>query len=106
RRVTDFHIKINIPDLEALFVDVIDNLHVKEREVQDVEGHSYLMSIRPYRTADNKIDGAVMTLYDVTDRHQSAESRYHRLYEAAKDGIVLLDGATGEILDINPFVLD
>jgi two-component system CheB/CheR fusion protein len=103
RKVTDFRIKINIPDLENLFLDVIDNLHTKEREVQDQEGRSYLMSIRPYRTGDNKIDGAVMTLFDVTERRQAAEIRYRRLFESAKDGIVILD-ANAEILDVNPFL--
>jgi two-component system CheB/CheR fusion protein len=106
RKVTDFRIKINIPDLEALFLDVIDNLRTKEREVQDQEGRTYLMSIRPYRTGDNKIDGAVMTLFDVTERKQAAEIRYRRLFEAAKDGIVVLDGASAEILDVNPFVVN
>ncbi|HJZ95318.1 MAG TPA: PAS domain-containing protein, partial [Candidatus Solibacter sp.] len=104
RKVTDFRIKINIPDLEALFIDVIDNLHTKEREVQDQEGRSYLMSIRPYRTGDNKIDGAVMTLFDITERKHAAEIRYRRLFEASKDGIVIVDSASGEILDVNPFI--
>jgi two-component system, chemotaxis family, CheB/CheR fusion protein len=104
RKITDFRVKINIPDLENLFVDAIDNLHVKEREVQDQEGRTYLMSIRPYRTVENRIDGAVMTLYDVTERKQSAEIRYRRLFEAARDGILIVQAGTGEILDVNPFV--
>src|SRR6476660_5932075 len=37
RKVTDFRLKLNVPDLEPLFLDVIDNLHIKEREVQDQE---------------------------------------------------------------------
>src|SRR5262249_18777966 len=53
-----------------------------------------------------KIDGAVMTLFDVTERKQAAEIRYRRLFEAAKDGVVILDAATGEILDVNPYVLN
>jgi len=104
RKLTDFRIKIVIPDIEALFMDVIDSLQTKEREVQDQEGRTYLMSIRPYRTVDNKIDGAVMTLYDITDRKQAAEVRYRRLFESAKDGILILEAKTGEILDANPFL--
>ena len=30
--------------------------------------------------------------------------RYRRLFEAANDGIVILDGETGAIVDVNPFV--
>ena len=34
------------------------------------------------------------------------ETRYRRLFEAAKDGILILDAETGQILDVNPFLLD
>ena len=34
------------------------------------------------------------------------EMRYRRLFEAAKDGILILDAVTGQILDVNPFLLD
>ncbi|HEV2233204.1 MAG TPA: response regulator [Terriglobia bacterium] len=35
-----------------------------------------------------------------------SEVRYRRLFEAAKDGILILDGHTGEILDVNPFLMN
>ncbi len=35
-----------------------------------------------------------------------SETRYRRLFETAQDGIVLLDADTGQILDINPFLLE
>jgi len=34
-----------------------------------------------------------------------SETPYRRLFEAAQDGIVLLDADTGQMLDINPFLL-
>jgi len=34
-----------------------------------------------------------------------SETRYRRLFEAAQDGIVLLDADTGQMLDVNPFLL-
>jgi PAS domain S-box-containing protein len=49
-------------------------------------------------------------LRDVTERTQAeemlqaSEARYRRLFEAAKDGILILDADTGEILDVNPFL--
>ncbi|HEY1242545.1 MAG TPA: CheR family methyltransferase [Bryobacteraceae bacterium] len=104
RPVSDFKPKINIPDLEELFRDVMENLRVKEREVHDREGRSYSMWMRPYRTSDNKIDGAVMVLIDVTERKQAAEARYRRLFEASKDGIVIADAESGAILDVNPYM--
>src|ERR1700691_5768547 len=35
---------------------------------------------------------------------QASEIRYRRLFEAAQDGILILDFATGQIVDVNPFL--
>jgi PAS domain S-box-containing protein len=35
---------------------------------------------------------------------QSSESRYRRLFEAAQDGILILDAESAEIVDVNPFL--
>jgi PAS domain S-box-containing protein len=103
RPISDFKPKIDIPDLEQWFAEVIESLRVKEREVQGRDGRWYSIWIRPYRTAENKIDGAVMALLDITERKVAAEARYRRLFEAAKDAIIIADAETGEIIDLNPY---
>ena len=35
-----------------------------------------------------------------------SELRYRRLFETAQDGILILDARSGEIIDVNPFLLD
>lgn len=35
-----------------------------------------------------------------------SEIRYRRLFESAKDGILILDAKTGKIVDVNPFLID
>jgi two-component system CheB/CheR fusion protein len=65
RRMTELKPNIDIPDIEKLFHEVIDTLAVREREVHDNHGHAYSLRVRPYRTGDNKIDGAVLTLVDI-----------------------------------------
>ena len=35
-----------------------------------------------------------------------SESRYRRLFETAQDGILILNADTGEITDVNPFLID
>ena len=35
-----------------------------------------------------------------------SELRYRRLFETAQDGILILDADSGEIIDVNPFLLD
>jgi diguanylate cyclase (GGDEF)-like protein/PAS domain S-box-containing protein len=37
---------------------------------------------------------------------EESEARYRRLFETAKDGILILDGDTGRITDANPFLQD
>ena len=36
---------------------------------------------------------------------QTSELRYRRLFEAAQDGILILDAKTGAITDVNPFLI-
>ncbi len=37
---------------------------------------------------------------------RTSELRYRRLFESAKDGILIIDADTTEIIDINPFLID
>ncbi|MGA9752124.1 MAG: PAS domain S-box protein [Acidobacteriota bacterium] len=37
---------------------------------------------------------------------RTSEMRYRRLFEAAKDGILILDAETGLVVDVNPFILN
>lgn len=49
---------------------------------------------------------------DITERAQAAhalgasEARYRRLFETAQDAILILEAASGKIMDANPFVID
>ena len=47
--------------------EVIDSLEVREVEVKDRNGRTHSLRIRPYRTTDNKIDGAVLVLIDLEE---------------------------------------
>ena len=50
---------------------VAETLNMRERKVRDMEGRDSLLRVRPYRTAHNKIDGAVITLVDLEGRKES-----------------------------------
>ncbi|MGA2678929.1 MAG: CheR family methyltransferase [Sedimentisphaerales bacterium] len=52
---------------------VIDKLGRIERELQTREGGSYIMRILPYRTAENAVDGVVVTFIDITAQNKSKE---------------------------------
>ena len=38
------------------------------------------------------------------EARQDSEKRYRRLFESAKDGILILDADTGKVVDVNPFL--
>jgi two-component system CheB/CheR fusion protein len=89
-------IKLNledVPDLESLLAEVLETVHIKERDVRDKHGNWYSLRVRPYRTLENKIDGVVVMLVDITDRKRaeaavkSQNVRLHLLWEAA--GVLL-----------------
>jgi two-component system CheB/CheR fusion protein len=73
-------IKLNIEesdikshDLEMDITKVLDSLQPIEREVRDLEGCWHELSILPYRTQDNKIDGVVLALQDIDEVKRSQQ---------------------------------
>lgn len=41
----------------------------------------------------------------ISEKLKASEMRYRRLFESAKDGILILDFETGDIVDANPFIV-
>jgi two-component system, chemotaxis family, CheB/CheR fusion protein len=47
----------------------------------------------------------LLAIEDVTERREIAEIRFRRLFETAKDGMVVIDDEAGCVQDVNPFLL-
>jgi two-component system sensor histidine kinase/response regulator len=53
----------------------------------------------------------LVTAVDITEPHrmqvklQHSETRYRRLFESAKDGILIVNAENGKIIDVNPFLV-
>jgi two-component system CheB/CheR fusion protein len=75
RPITDLRPGIKMPDLEPMIAEVLDSVTVKEREIRDDLGRSFAMTIRPYRTSDNRIDGAVLVLVDADAIRRSFDQK-------------------------------
>jgi chemotaxis methyl-accepting protein methylase/signal transduction histidine kinase/chemotaxis response regulator CheB len=65
RPLEDIRINIDVPDMNEQIAGVIEANTIRESEVQDRSGRWYRMQIRPYKTTDNKIDGAMLSLVDI-----------------------------------------
>jgi len=66
----------------------------------------------PMRHQDGRIEmwiGSHTDVHDIKEARAAmllSETRYRRLFEAAKDGILILDFTTGKIVDANPFMCE
>ena len=68
RPITDIKPNLRLPDLKQAISRVVETLEIHEKEVEDNNGRWYSMKIRPYRTLDNKIEGAVIVFLDLDSR--------------------------------------
>jgi len=57
--------------LDSLIRRVIDTSTGEEMELLDREGRWNVLRVRPYRTADNRIEGAVLTMLDIDELHRA-----------------------------------
>ncbi len=90
-------IKLNIDesdipsrDLELEITNVLDSLQPVEREVRDLEGCWHELSVLPYRTQDNKIDGVVLALQDI-DTVKRSQQYLQRIIENIPTPLLVLD---------------
>lgn len=63
RPVTDLSPRLRIGDLEPMLQDSVANLAIHDLEVSDDQGRRYQLVVRPYRTEENRIDGAIITAW-------------------------------------------
>ena len=94
------HIKPNLDffELEQAIRESIDTVTSVERQVQDRQGNWYALRIRPYKSVDNRIDGAVLSLFDIDALHRQEvelrEMQHHAeaVVQAIGQPVVVLDG--------------
>src|SRR4029077_4629226 len=106
------HIVSNLVGYDRLVADVqtvLDTLTPQEIEVQTKAGEWYLLRMRPYRTLENAIEGAVITFTDVTEmkkaqaalRDSEGLRRLAAVVHDASEAITVQD-LEGRILAWNP----
>ncbi len=97
RSIHDLRPNLDLPNLESLISRTIDTSTAQDQEVRDLEGRYYSMSLQPYRTSDNRIDGVLITLMDTDAIKRSLEeARRARDYagaivETMREPLIVLD---------------
>jgi two-component system CheB/CheR fusion protein len=96
RPLTDMATQLEYPQLGSDARRVLERLVPTEREVGQSDGSWYLARLIPYRTADDRIGGLVITFIDITERKRAEEVRLwlSAVVSATTDAIIsfALDG--------------
>ena len=107
RSLLDITHKLDYELMANNVAEVFKTLHMVERQVNSSEGKQYLARIRPYRTTEDRIDGAVLTFVDVTalrraeENVRAGEERLRIAAETTKDYAILTIDEEGVITTWN-----
>jgi two-component system CheB/CheR fusion protein len=97
RPITDIRSNIEVPHLQKMIVDAIETVSTQEKEARDKDNRWWLVRVRPYRTRENKIDGAVLMFLDIEDHKRTTKGLSNTLeyaetlFELVHDAVLLLD---------------
>jgi two-component system CheB/CheR fusion protein len=90
RPITDINLGVSPPELAPLLAEVMDSATDREREIRNARGQWFLLRVRPYRTLDNKIDGAVLILVDI-DTLKRAREFAENIVATVREPLLVLD---------------
>ena len=105
----------DIPQLRTLLSLALSNSQpVEDFEVEHafpvIGRRNMLLNARRFPPETNDPDLVLLAIEDVTARRKAeaamehSEVRYRRLFQTAKDGILILDADTGKVINANPFM--
>ena len=83
-----------------------------EYDLPQVGRRTMILNARRIHDGGSKTVRVLLAIEDITERKRielekaASELRYRRLFETAQDGILILDAETGQIADVNPFLVD
>jgi formate hydrogenlyase transcriptional activator len=107
----------DIPALRELLEEIVPkNSHFNDFEVDHefpaIGKKTMLLNARRIYREGKGTDMILLAIEDITERKKTeealkiSETRYRRLFETAQDGILILDADTGQISDVNPFLVE
>jgi PAS domain S-box-containing protein len=105
----------NIPQLRTLLNEVLNNSPTVEdfeveHEFPTIGQRNMLLNARRFPPEGDVPQLVLLAIEDNTDHRRAeaamknSEVRYRRLFQMAKDGILILDADQGTVIDANPFM--
>lgn len=111
RPISDLTHQLRYDELQEDAEAVLKRLIPVEREVLDERGCWYLTRVLPYRSSEDRIEGAVITFVDITTRRRSeealrsSEERLGRMINVDGVGVVIFN-ESGKLVDSNDAFLE
>ncbi|KVZ94038.1 CheR family methyltransferase [Burkholderia ubonensis] len=107
RSLLDITHRLEYDKLADDAAEAFDSLRLIERELKSNDGRWYLARFVPYRTTEDRIDGAVLSFIDITDRRRAeerlreGERRMRIVTEGTKDYAIITFDDDGAITSWN-----
>lgn len=98
--------RLDHPGLAEEAARVFDTLQPMEREVR-ADGRDYIVRAHPYRSTSDRIEGAVMTFFDITSRRaaenalRESEARLSAMFDSLPVAVAVFD-TEGMVAMSNP----
>ncbi len=104
RPISDISSNLEYKDIMKNSKKVLKTLIPFEVDVKNINNTWYTMRIVPYRTADNKIEGIVISFIDITKRKLIEEKLRlnSNIFTHLSEGIALIKADDGKIVYTNP----
>ncbi|HTH60860.1 MAG TPA: CheR family methyltransferase [Paraburkholderia sp.] len=107
RSLLDITHRLEYDKLADDAAEAFDSLRLIERELKSTDGHWYLARFLPYRTTEDRIDGAVLSFIDITSRRaaeerlREGERRMKIVAESTRDYAIITFSDDGRVTSWN-----
>jgi len=107
RSLFDITSRLDYAELADDTASAFKDLRTIERQVSSTDGRHYIARILPYRTADDKIEGAILNFFDITDlraaeeRVRAGEERLRLVAATTRDFAIVTTDVAGLITSWN-----
>jgi len=107
RPFTDQVSELVYPELPTDALEVLRTLTFIKKQIPTLDGRWFSIRIMPYRTFDDRIDGLVITFFNISDLKQLESELHetvqmHRLILNSSSDVIIKLSAGFEILEYNP----